>query len=57
VFKNIFDNYGKRNVPLIGYFKNGNLVEATLGIQTKKQIITILEKEYVKTEAAKTTTH
>jgi thioredoxin 1 len=36
----------KNGIPLAVYYKNGNLVNVTAGIQTKNQVQTILDKEY-----------
>jgi thioredoxin 1 len=35
--------------PLTVYFKNGEVVHATVGTQTKEQVIDILEHEYAET--------
>ncbi len=48
VLKNVVEYYDLRNIPLIGYFKNGSLVKVSMGTQTKKQITSILNKEYTK---------
>ena len=45
VLKNVVQYYNLENIPLVGYFKNGNLVEVSIGIQTKEQILNILNKE------------
>jgi thioredoxin 1 len=49
ILKNVVEYYDLRNNPLIGYFKSGNLVEVSLGIQTKEQITAILNREYANT--------
>ena len=35
-----------RNVPYIIWYKNGKVVQLTSGIQSKVQVIDILEKEF-----------
>jgi thioredoxin 1 len=40
----------KKGMPLAVYYKNGNLVNVTVGIQTKNQVQTILNKEYSVTD-------
>ena len=50
ILKNVVEYYNLQNIPLVGYFRNGNLMEVSIGIQTKEQISTILNKEYPKTE-------
>jgi thioredoxin 1 len=40
---------GLHGFPLTVYFKNGEVVNATAGIQNKEQIIEILEHEYTET--------
>jgi thioredoxin 1 len=54
VLKNVVEYYNLRNIPLIGYFKSGNMVEVSLGIQTKKQITNILNREYKKKKKVRT---
>jgi thioredoxin 1 len=49
VLKNVIEYYDLRNIPLVGYFKNGTLVEVSFGIQTKEEITTVLNKEFAKT--------
>ena len=36
--------FGIRNIPTILYFKNGELVERSVGLVSKKEILTNLEK-------------
>lgn len=44
--KNTLEYYNIVNIPLIGYFKYGSLVNVSLGIQTRQQIINQLGKEF-----------
>ena len=52
ILKNIVGYYNLKNIPLIGYLKNGNLVEVSTGMQTKEQISSVLNKAYIKTVKA-----
>jgi len=49
VIRNIPEVAGFMSIPFTVYYKNGNVIKATSGIQSKTQITTILEKEYAKT--------
>jgi len=49
ILKNVVEYYNLQNIPLVGYFRNGNLIEISMGMQTKEQISTILNKEYPET--------
>jgi len=42
VLKNVVEYYNLESIPLVGYFKKGDLVEVSIGAQTKEQISTIL---------------
>lgn len=50
VLRNVVEYYDLKNIPLTGYFKKGNLVEVSLGTQTKEQMLAILNREYRKVE-------
>ena len=52
VLKNTLEYYDIANIPLVGYFKCGNLVSVTLGVQTQQQILSHLEKEFFTTTIA-----
>jgi len=43
---------GCMGIPFTIYYKNGNVVKATSSIQTKDQVKTILDKEFVATITA-----
>jgi len=38
-----------RGIPFTIYYKNGNVVKATSGLQTKAQVTTILDQEFAAT--------
>jgi thioredoxin 1 len=46
VLKNTLEYYDIAHIPLIGYFKQGNLVNVSLGVQSKQQIANKLNKEF-----------
>jgi len=46
VLKNVVEYYDIQNMPLIGYFRNGNLIEVSLGCQTKQQMSIVLNKVF-----------
>lgn len=46
IIRSLPEVQGFSGFPLTVYFKQGELVRATVGIQTKKQIINILEHEF-----------
>jgi len=46
VLKNVVQYYNLEDIPLVGYFKDGNLVEVSIGTQTKEQMLAVLNKEY-----------
>lgn len=41
-----------KSIPYVLYYKNGNVVKATSGPQSKEQIISILDKEFASTVEA-----
>lgn len=45
VVRNIPEVTGLTGIPILLYYRNGQLVKATAGIQTKDQIINIIEQE------------
>jgi len=46
ILRNVIEYYDLRNIPLVGYFKKGSLVEVSFGVQTKEQIAAILNREF-----------
>ena len=46
VIRNLSEVKGFTGIPFIIYYKNGKVVKATSSIQTKEQIIDILETEF-----------
>ena len=46
VIRNLPEVQGFSGFPLTVYYKNGEVVNATVGIQTKAQVTTILEHEF-----------
>jgi len=49
VIRSLPDVNGFTGIPFTIYYKNGKVVKATSGIQSKAQISTILDKEFVAT--------
>jgi thioredoxin 1 len=49
VIRNLPEFDGFMGFPLTVYFKNGEVVYATVGTQTKKQMVDILEHAYAET--------
>lgn len=49
ILKNTLEYYNLTDIPLVGYFKKGCLVNVSLGIQTREQMINHLEKEFSST--------
>ncbi|TNF44383.1 MAG: thioredoxin [Bacteroidetes bacterium] len=49
VIRNLPEVQHLSGFPLTVYFKNGEVVNATSGIQTKEQVINILEHEFTET--------
>jgi len=46
VIRNIPEVLGFMSLPFIIYYKNGNVLKATSGIQSKTQITSIIENEF-----------
>jgi thioredoxin 1 len=46
VIRELFEVQNFRNVPFVIYYRKGEIVKATSGIQTKLQIKSILENEF-----------
>ena len=46
VIRSLSEVVGFVSVPFVLYYKNGNIVKATSGIQTKNQMTGILENEF-----------
>ena len=46
VLKNALDYYNITDVPLVYYFKNGEMANVSFGRQTPEQIKAILDKEF-----------
>jgi thioredoxin 1 len=46
VIRALPDIQGFRNIPFIIWYKNGRVVQATSGLQTKTQLSVILDQEY-----------
>ena len=49
VIRSLPEVRGFMGIPFTIYYKNGNVVRATSGIQTRDQITTILEKDFAVT--------
>ena len=49
VIRNLLEVKGFMGIPFTIYYKNGKVVKATSGIQTKAQVTTILNKEFAVT--------
>jgi len=49
VIRNLPEVQGLSGFPVTVYFKQGEVVKATVGIQTKAKVIEILENEYTET--------
>lgn len=49
VIRDLFEVQNFLSVPFVLYYKNGEIVKATSGIQTKSQVKIILENEFVLT--------
>lgn len=49
VIRDLFEVQNFFNIPFIIYYKNGEIVKATSGIQTKSRIKAILKNEFVLT--------
>ena len=49
VIRNIPEVKGFLGIPFTIYYKNGRVVKATSSIQTKEQVIAILDKEFAST--------
>jgi thioredoxin 1 len=49
VIRNLPEVQGYSGFPLTVYYKNGEVVNATVGIQTKAQVTAILEHEFAAT--------
>jgi len=47
IIRNLPEVQGLSGFPLTVYFKQGEVVKATVGIQTKAKVIEILENEFV----------
>ena len=47
IIRNLQEVKGFTGIPFTIYYKNGKVVKATSSIQTKEQIKSILEKEYL----------
>lgn len=46
IIKNLPEVQGLPGFPLTVYFKQGEVVKATVGLQTKEEVIEILEQEF-----------
>lgn len=49
VIRNLPEVKGFLSIPFTLYYKNGRVVKATSGIQTKEQIVAILDREFALT--------
>jgi len=47
VIRNLAEVNRSMNIPFTVYYKNGKVVKATSGIQSKEQIISVLDEEFV----------
>lgn len=52
IIRNLPEVQGFRGFPLTIYFKQAEVVKATAGLQTKDQIVEILEHEFAEKETA-----
>ena len=52
VIRNLSEVKGFTGISFIIYYKNGTVVKATSSIQTKQQVVSILEQEFVVTITA-----
>ena len=44
--KNTLEYYNIADIPLVAFFKSGNLVNVSLGNQTKQQLISLLDRSF-----------
>ena len=49
ILKNTLEYFNLTDIPLVGYFKKGCLVNVSLGVQTREQMISHLEREFSST--------
>jgi len=47
IIRNLPELSGNMSIPFTLYYRNGKVVKATSGIQTKDQIVAILNQEFV----------
>jgi len=50
--RSLTEIHGFTGIPFTIYYKKGNIVKTTFGIQSKAQIISVLDKEFIATVSA-----